>query len=58
MKQKKYGSDLEECDDKLFDFLREFNCTIMYDEELKCVILVDKDTDCFKIIKGSYSEKY
>jgi len=40
-------SDLEDCNYKINAILKEYNCYIIFDEELKTTIIVDRDTNKF-----------
>ena len=50
MKKKSDVKDLEECKTLIDNLLREYNCKIEYDEEMKIVILWDQDTNEFEEI--------
>ncbi len=44
MKKKIFDRDVDECSLKVIEILKEYNCYVVYDEELDKVIIVDKDT--------------
>jgi len=41
-------TDVEECRDRIERELKEYNCNITYDDELRKIIVVDSDTHLFE----------
>ena len=41
--------DIEDCHEKINAILKEYGCTIEYDEEMKDVVIIDVDTSTFEV---------
>ena len=47
MKKKIHDRDVDECAEKITQILKEYNCYIEFDDDLKECVIVDLDTAAF-----------
>lgn len=47
-KTKESREDLQECLEKIYTILREYNSVIEFDGQIESVVIVDQDTDEFE----------